>query len=181
MIRGSIASIVWDSPTHCTMILPTPWCTGSKRVVFAATVHLKGYLVIPAELSRRFIEEVINYRNLNLIDELVAEAYVELDPFPDQPPGRQGVRENTKSVQDAFSDLHWEVLEQVSEGNKVVTRCTWTGTHDGALDSLPATGKQVRIDAVMFDEWENGRKVRSRFLQGEWHMRKQLGLVQERS
>ena len=42
-------------------------------------------------IETRFIEEVLNEKNLAAADELVAEDVVELDPFPGQEPGREGL------------------------------------------------------------------------------------------
>ena len=131
----------------------------------------------PAALTRRFIEEALNGRNLALLDELVAEDYVELDPMPDQVAGRQGVRDAVESLKYAFPDLHYEILEQITEGNKVVTRCEWTGTHENDLGPIKATGRQVRLKTVTIDEWENGVMVRSRFMNDDLEMQRQLGLL----
>ena len=100
----------------------------------------------PAQLTRRFIEEALNGRNLDVIDELIAQDYEELDPMPNQLPGRQGVRDVFQSLLHAFPDLHWEILEQICEGNKVVTRCVWTGTQENDLGGIAATGKRVELE-----------------------------------
>jgi steroid delta-isomerase-like uncharacterized protein len=131
----------------------------------------------PAQLTRRFIEEALNGRNLDVIDELIAEDYEELDPMPNQLPGRQGVRDVFQSLLHAFPDLHWEILEQISEGNKVVTRCVWTGTQENDLGGIPATGKRVELKSITIDEWENGMMVRSRFMNDDLEMQRQLGLL----
>src|ERR1700712_3715430 len=131
----------------------------------------------PAQLTRRFIEEALNGRNLDVLDELIAEDYEELDPMPDQLPGRQGVRAVFESLHHAFPDLHREILEQISEGNKVVTRCVWTGTHENDLGGIPATGKRVELKSITIDEWENGMMVRSRFMNDDLEMQRQLGLL----
>ncbi len=131
----------------------------------------------PAQLTRRFIEEALNGRNLDVIDELIAQDYEELDPMPNQLPGRQGVRDVFQSLLHAFPDLHWEILEQICEGNKVVTRCVWTGTQENDLGGIAATGKRVELKSITIDEWENGMMVRSRFMNDDLEMQRQLGLL----
>ena len=131
----------------------------------------------PAELTRRFIEEALNSRDLAVLNELIADDYVELDPMPDQATGRQGVRDTFEALQYAFPDLHWEILEQISEGNKVVTRSVWTGTHENDLGSIKATGRRVRLKSITIDEWENGVMVRGRFMNDDLEMQRQLGLL----
>ena len=46
-------------------------------------------------LAHRFIEDVINARDLDgAMVEMVAEDFVELNPFPGQGPGREGLAES---------------------------------------------------------------------------------------
>ena len=79
------------------------------------------------ELERRFIEEVINQQNLAAADELVAEDVVELDPFPGQQPGREGLKGVLGMLFAAFPDQKWTIEELIAEGDKVVNRFTWRG------------------------------------------------------
>jgi hypothetical protein len=45
-----------------------------------------------AEVMARFGKEVLNEKNLSVVDEIAAEDFVELDPIPGQPPGRDGLK-----------------------------------------------------------------------------------------
>jgi hypothetical protein len=60
-------------------------------------------------LERRFIEEVINQQNLAAADELVAEDVVELDPFPGQEPGCEGLKGVLGMLYAAFPDQKWTI------------------------------------------------------------------------
>lgn len=75
---------------------------------------------------RRFVEETINRRNLDAVNELVAENFIEEVPFPGQGPGRDGLRYAIGMFLSAFPDIQWIVDEQIAEGEKVVSRFTWT-------------------------------------------------------
>ena len=59
-------------------------------------------------VTRRLIEEVANGRDLAVMDELVAEDFVEIEPAPGQGPGREGLRQVFASMHRAFPDLHWQ-------------------------------------------------------------------------
>jgi len=86
----------------------------------------------PAEsktVVNRFVEEVINQGRLEQADELVVADFVELDPLPGQQPGREGLKEIIAQMRAGFPDIHWVLDEQVAEGEKVVSRFTWSGTH----------------------------------------------------
>jgi hypothetical protein len=73
---------------------------------------------------KRFVEEAINRKNLDALDGLVAENFVEHVPFPGQGPGRGGLRHAIGIFLSAFPDIHWVLDEQVAEGERVVSRFT---------------------------------------------------------
>ena len=88
-------------------------------------------------IEGRFIEEVLNKKNLAAADELVAEDFVELDPFPGQEQGREGLKQVLRMLFAAFPDLQWTIEELIAEGDKVVNRFTWHGTHRGEFLGIP--------------------------------------------
>jgi predicted ester cyclase len=50
----------------------------------------------------------------------------------------------------AFPDLHFTIEELVAEGDIVAGRLTASGTHEGPLMGMPATGRSVRQDHMRF-------------------------------
>jgi predicted ester cyclase len=74
-------------------------------------------------------KETINRRNLDALNELVAENFIEQVPLPGQGPGQDGLRYAIGMFLSAFPDIQWIVDQQIAEGEKVVSRFTWTGTH----------------------------------------------------
>ena len=76
---------------------------------------------------RRFAGEVINKKNIDAIDTLVAADLVEHVPFPGQGPGRKGLKDAIGLFLNAFSDIHWALDEQIAEGDKVMSRINRCG------------------------------------------------------
>jgi steroid delta-isomerase-like uncharacterized protein len=126
---------------------------------------------------RKFLEEVINQNRMDRATDLVVEDFVELDPLPGQRQGREGLKEVLRMMRAAFPDIHWAVEEMVAEGDKVVTRFTWTGTHHGIFMGIPATGKSVSVKGVVIDQLEGGKMSNSRMLMDSLGMLQQLGVV----
>jgi steroid delta-isomerase-like uncharacterized protein len=126
---------------------------------------------------RKFLEEVINQNRMDRATDLVVEDFVELDPLPGQRQGREGLKEVLGMMRAAFPDIHWAVEEMVAEGDKVVTRFTWTGTHRGIFLGIPATGKSVSVKGVVIDQLEGGKMSNSRMLMDSLGMLQQLGVV----
>lgn len=127
---------------------------------------------------RKFIDDVLNQNLMERADDLVVEDFVELDPFPGQRAGREGLKEVLGGMRSAFPDMHWVVEEMVAEGDTVVTRFTWTGTHRAAFLGVPATGRNVVVKGVVIDELAGGRMSKSRILMDTLGMMQQLGVVQ---
>jgi predicted ester cyclase len=117
-------------PTHSGSLVPTP---------------------SPTEVTDRFGKEVLN-KNLSAIDEIAAEDYVKLDGLPDQAPGNDGLKALLETkLFPAFPDGQWINEEQVAEGEKVATRFTFYGTHQGTFMGIPPTGRRVAVGGVVID------------------------------
>ena len=125
----------------------------------------------------RFMDEVLNKWNFEVMDQIVAEDFVEELPFPGQGPGRNGLRDTIKAFHTAFPDMHWTVEEQIAEEDKVVTRFNFTGTQRGAFLGIPPSGKSVSVWGVVIDVVQNGLFVRSRIIMDMPALLTQLGKV----
>ncbi|HEX6480688.1 MAG TPA: ester cyclase [Ktedonobacteraceae bacterium] len=136
---------------------------------------------MPAEenkaLVRRFVSEILNKGNMALAPELVAEDYVELDPFPGQQPGRAGLVDTIAMVRTAFPDLHWTIEDLVAERQKVAGYGVWRGTHQGVFLGIPPTGKQVAVPCMVFDSFVDGKLKESRLMMNIMSLMQQLGVV----
>jgi ketosteroid isomerase-like protein len=97
-------------------------------------------------LVRRFYEE-IDKGNLDVIDELVAKDYLDHNqpPFPGLAMGREGVKQAFKIFWEATPGYH-RIEDQVAEGDKVVTRMTSYGKHEGG--SLSSAHRQRFKDDI---------------------------------
>jgi steroid delta-isomerase-like uncharacterized protein len=100
------------------------------------------------------IYEAVNTGNLALLDKFVAPDYIEHSE------GFQGVepfRQQITVFRAAFPDLRVTVDDLLIAGDRFASRTTVTGTHAGDLMGLPATGKQISVEAVDIGRIENGQ------------------------
>jgi steroid delta-isomerase-like uncharacterized protein len=125
----------------------------------------------------RFVEEVINQGQFEAADELVEENFVELDPFPGQQQGREGLKDVIRMMRIGFPDIHWTVEETIASGDKVVSRFKWTGTQRGEFLGIPATGRKVTVPGVVIDRLNDGKMADSRILMDTLGMMQQLGVI----
>ena len=105
-------------------------------------------------LIRRFYAE-IDAGNIDAMDEIVAEDYVDHHPppFPGLARGREGLKEAFRIFWEATPGRH-EIEDQIAEGDKVVTRLTAYGRHERDLPGpLPATGASFRSSCAVRGRW----------------------------
>jgi steroid delta-isomerase-like uncharacterized protein len=129
------------------------------------------------EVIRAFIEEVLNQGHFERMNDHVLENFIELDPLPGQKQGREGLKAVLIGFRAAFPDIHWTIAEQISEGDKVVTRFAWTGTHRDTFLGVPATGRWVEVKGVVIDRLESGKMADSRILMDTLSLMQQLGAL----
>jgi steroid delta-isomerase-like uncharacterized protein len=130
-------------------------------------------------IVRRLVEEPWK-GDLRVVDELIDRNYVGYDPsIPEPLRGPDGFKENVSTYRAAFSDARITVDEQIAEGDKVATRWTGRGKHDGDLMGVAPTGKQVQVSGLTFSRLANGKVIEEYTNWDTFGMMQQLGVVPE--
>ena len=122
---------------------------------------------------RRFVEEVFNQGNLAAVDRFLAAEYRDANALPGQEPGREGAKRAFSLYQEVFPDLRYTIEEMIAEGDTVVTRVTFRGTHRGAFLGIPPTNRQVSVPAVHITRLVEGT------IREHWSLMDDLGLMQQ--
>jgi len=130
-----------------------------------------------ATIVRNFVEEAINRGEIDSAEKYVWEDVVEQVPLPGQGPGLEGLKDILRGMRAAFPDLNFGIEEQISEGDKVLSRFVWTGTHRGVFMGVPATGRRVSVWGMVIDRLEQGRIKDTRILMDALGLMMQLGAI----
>jgi steroid delta-isomerase-like uncharacterized protein len=128
---------------------------------------------------RRLIEEGMNKNNPRVVEELVAPSFATREQDEMRMVGVDGFKELLAVYRTAFPDFRLTVSEMIAEGDKVITWATFTGTHRGPLEKLPATGRAVSVKDVDLWRVQNGKVVESWANFDQWGLMKQLGVIPE--
>ena len=130
-------------------------------------------------VSRRFFEEVFSKGKLNVLDEIIAKDHVNSGPgaIAGLPNGLEGAKQFVTAYRNAFPDVHLTIDEQIAEGDKVVTRWTGHGTHQGELAGIQATNKSTTVTGISVDRFVNGKIAESWGIFDEFGMMQQLGAI----
>jgi predicted ester cyclase len=111
---------------------------------------------------RDFVE-----RAWNAGDESVFEEHLAPDFMGD----RNRFKGLVLGFRSAFSDFALEVHDMFGVDDKVVTRFTMRGTHDGEFMGIPPTGRRVEFDGIAIDVMRDEKRVDG------WAQLDQLGLL----
>src|ERR1051326_5678982 len=82
------------------------------------------------------------------IDELVAPDAPLRTPLPLHVTGPEAMKVIFETLRRAFPDLHVQIEDLIAEGDRVVSRNTVTGTHQGEYMGHKPTGKSVRYHEI---------------------------------
>ena len=130
------------------------------------------------DLVLRFYRE-IDAGNIDAMDELVAEGYINHDPppFPGLAAGREGLKQMFKMFWDGTPGHH-EIEDQIVEDDKVVTVLRGVGKHTGELAGIPATGNEMNVKAVAVHRIEAGMIAEHWSAVDSAALLSQLGVIQ---
>jgi len=112
-------------------------------------------------ISKKVYEEVWVKGNLDVVDELFADDYVNHNQPPNLPRGKEGFKRMSRMYQSAFPNMKMVVEDLLADGDRVITRWVSTGKHAGEFNGIPATGKDVRVTGISIDRIAEGKVAES--------------------
>lgn len=119
------------------------------------------------------VQELWSTGNTAIIDEMIAPGYTLHKPPTGFPPDREGLKQILTTMRSAFPDLKVTVQDVIAEGDKVVQRRTFEGTHRGEFFGIPPTGKTVSVSQIIVSRVAGGKIVE------EWAETDFLGMLQQ--
>lgn len=118
------------------------------------------------ELVRRLVEEGVNVRRLDVLDEVAAGPFAEV------------ARRWIAPFRGAFPDFRMEIVQLVEEGDTVVAHFRCSGTHLGEWLGLPPTGRRFEdVDEIYVFRVEDGRLVSAAGVEDNLSRLRQLGIA----
>lgn len=130
-----------------------------------------------AEIVRGFIDEVLNQHRIDAAGDYFWDDMIEQAPFPGQGPGLAGLQDVLRRLRVAFPDMHWTIEEQLVDGDRVLTRFKWQGTHRGEFLGIPATDRPATVWGMVIDRVHQGKIKETRIIMDMLGLMMQLGVV----
>jgi steroid delta-isomerase-like uncharacterized protein len=133
--------------------------------------------VVNKATVRRLYEEAFAEGKTEVVDEVLHSEFVCYDPNAEggEVRGLETIKGEIEYFHNAFpDDFFWRVEEQLAEGDKVTTRYTMGGTHQGEFFGVPATGRRGEVSGVNIDRFDESGKVVE-----EWASYDALGIMRQ--
>jgi predicted ester cyclase len=125
---------------------------------------------------RRVWEEAFNGRDLSLLDDLIADDYVNHAALPGTPPGPAGQAAVLERLWAALPDARFEITHLAVDGDMAICVGTMSGTHEGELLGVAASGRHVEwrmCHLMRFDT--HGRAIEHSAIRDDLGLMRQMG------
>jgi predicted ester cyclase len=112
-------------------------------------------------VSRRLIEGTFGDGDLDLVDEICTDAYVDHDPILGEQ-DRESVKQSVAGYREAFPDLSIRIIDAFGVDEKVVLRWSAEGTFENEYMGQSPTGeKGEAVNGILIDRFEDGKIAES--------------------
>lgn len=123
--------------------------------------------------ARNLIEKGFNQKDGSAFDAYFSTNLKDHALPPGIPEGFEGRKMFYSAMLAAFPDMQVQVEDVFAEGDKLVTRWSVRGTHQGEMMGIPPTGKQISVGGIAIDRFESGQSVE------HWEVFNQMSLMQQ--
>lgn len=128
-------------------------------------------------LVRRVIDEVVNQRNYEALQETHASGFVLQSPLaPGVVTGREAYEAALRGTFEVFPDLTVRIDDLLTQAELVAYSISFTGTHEGEIMGAPATGKTVSWGGISLGQIDDGKFAELRGYHDTLGLLRQLGV-----
>ena len=129
------------------------------------------------QIAARFAQVWGNV-SLDIIDELAAPSLTVHYPiFPRVIQGPAAFKQLMTAFRAAFPDSALKIEEVIGEGDKVIVRWNFSGTHRGALLKIPPSGKKVAWTGISIYTISDGKVTEERGEEDFLGFLRQIGIL----
>lgn len=163
---GQISSFLIPVIAFVALVVFMTRCEGQKK----AEEEKNKAITIRAE-------ELWNTGNLAIADEICATDFVNHDPNAPDVRDLESYKGFIGMVRTGLPDFHVTIEDLVTEGDKVASRWTARGTHQGEFFGIPPTGKQATWTGMTIYRFAGGKIVEAWWIKDVMGLLQQLGVI----
>ena len=125
-------------------------------------------------IIRRYYEDLWNAWNLEAANALISPEMEFRGSLGITVRGIEGFQGYMSTVRSAFPDFHNRVEDLVAEGDRVVARLTYTGTHQGEMFGLAPTGRTITYPGIAVFRISGDKIVEGWVMGDRWRLFQRL-------
>ncbi len=129
------------------------------------------------EIALRYDTE--GFKNFQLWDELLNPDYVYHFCSSETIRGIEAAKEFSVALHEGFPNIERTIEDTIVQGDRVVFRHQYQGTHTGDFLGIPPTGQQVTIGGITILRLRDRQIVEEWFELNHLELMKQLGIMAE--
>jgi predicted ester cyclase len=133
--------------------------------------------VEPAQIASWVVEDVWNKGDFRLFGRMLSPTAVFHYRGQDIPLTPESAKQIVRNWRVGFPDFHFKIEDMIVQGNKVVLRIPFTGTHRGMFWGLGPTGRKIDVTETLILRIEDARIAEMWEDYDEYGLRLQLGLL----
>ena len=130
-------------------------------------------------LIRRVFEDGLNRGDVDGIAQLTAPEFIDHDIHVETglSGGPEDMRQALIAIRRGFPDIHVTIEDIIAEGDQVVVRNTWRGTHLGEFNGIAPTGNPVEVTGIVIWRIVDGLIAERRACIDTLSLLQQLGVL----
>jgi steroid delta-isomerase-like uncharacterized protein len=134
---------------------------GRSRAMLGRDTMSRRFPALPdyKSLVRTYYSELWNAWSTEAVEDLISPNITFRGSIGTAVNGIEEFKQYVDRIRAAFPDFHNHIEELIGEGDKVVARLTYTGTHRGKLFGFPGTGKRVTYQGIAIFRFREGKIV----------------------
>jgi predicted ester cyclase len=117
--------------------------------------------VASAEVQRMVVDKIwlegLNKGDLSIADDYLTSDFHNHGSHDDSLRGPESFKNTIKMQRSGFSDIEYEILDFLSQGDKCTVRWIMRGRHTGVFLGVPPTNKVIEHHAVLILRFEGNR------------------------
>lgn len=125
-------------------------------------------------IIRRIYEESLNTGKLEMLNEVISADFT----FQGNK-GPSAYADVIRMLRQGFPDIKWTIQDLIAEGDRVVIRSSWTGTHTGTFRTFTATNKKVNDSAIAIYQFKDDKVITIWIETDRLGFLQQIGLIPE--
>jgi steroid delta-isomerase-like uncharacterized protein len=107
----------------------------------------------------RQLYQRLSVGDLDVVDEVISDDFVEHEEMPGLEPNKAGVRQMFEMFKTAFQDARFEVDGMIAEGDMVFALVRLTGVHQAEFMGVPPSGRAINVGVADYFRFDDGKAL----------------------